>query len=188
MSKPTRRESRETAFSLLFEWSFKEESLDEIIEMAAEAGNANDDAFARELAEKAIDNKDEIDSLIERYSQGRRLSRISKTVLAVLRLCFCELTQFKDIPAGASINEGVELLKKYATEEEASYLNGILGRFERVRKGLEPAPPVKETSNSNTDDEQNTHNSDNSSKEINEKPRYNTEDVELIDDIKIEVE
>lgn len=191
MVKPTRRESRETAFELLFEWSFKEDSLEEIIEMAGKARNAQVDDFARKLAGKAVASRDEIDALIGQYSQGRKLSRISKTALAVLRLCFCELTQFEEIPAGASINEGVELLKKYGTEEEAAYLNGILGSFDRVRKGLKPPPPVsteKETIQSIEDNiriEQNTQDTDNS---IDIEDKSSPDDVELLDDIIIEVE
>ncbi len=142
MSKLTRRESRETAFALLFEWSFKEDSLDEIIENATATRDIIVDSFARELADKVIENKNELDGLIEQYSQGWKLARISKTALAVLRMSFCELTKFGNIPVGASINEAVELVKKFGTDEEAAYLNGILGNFEKVRKGLKEAPPL----------------------------------------------
>lgn len=187
MAKPTRRQSRETAFALLFEWSFKEDSLENIIELADEAGNIQVDEFARELAEKAVAGREEIDALIEQYSQGRKLSRISKTALAVLRMCFCELTQFENIPVGASINEGVELLKKYGTDEEAAYLNGILGSFERVRKGLMPAPsiPEKETTIQYNDD--NTHTQQNT-QDTNNSNNTSDDGVELLDDIIIEVE
>lgn len=181
MLKSTRRESREAAFSLLFEWSFKEESLEEIIEAASVARDAKIDGFARELAEKTIVSREEIDALIEQYSQGRKLSRISKTALAVLRLCFCELTQFKDIPAGATINEGVELLKKYGTDEEAAYLNGILGSFEREGKDPKPTSSTQVIQKINIHSEQNTHSGSDTKDDI-------YQDVELVDDITIEVE
>ncbi|HHY51778.1 MAG TPA: hypothetical protein GX499_00855, partial [Clostridiales bacterium] len=60
-----------------------------------------------------------------------RVSRLSKVTLAVLRLGLCEITRMEDIPLGATINEAVELCKKFATEEEAAYVNGILGRYGR---------------------------------------------------------
>jgi len=188
MQKTTRRESRETAFALLFEWSFTEESLDEIVELAQLARDAQVDAFALELVGKVIQNREELDLLIERYSQGWKLKRISRTALAVLRMSFCEMTKFNDIPVGASINEAVELVKKFGTNEEATYINGILGSFERVRKGLEPAPPQREekpTQENNLNQQLNEHDiQESQQKQIGE----NSDQVELIEDIIIEVE
>lgn len=188
----TRRESREIAFALLFEWSFHGENVDEMIENAGLAREAVVDSFARELTEKTIANREEIDGLIEQYSQGWKLQRISKTALTVLRMSFCELTKFKDIPVGVSINEAVELLKKYGTDEEATYLNGILGNFEKVRKGLKEAPPmpmpkadkIEESIQSIGINEQHEQKEQNIQ---NIHPEYAGE-VELIDDIVIEVE
>lgn len=184
----TRRESREIAFALLFEWSFHGENVDEMIENAGLAREAVVDSFARELTEKTIANREEIDGLIEQYSQGWKLGRISRVTLATLRLSFCELTRFGDIPVGATINEAVELVKKYGTEDEAAYLNGILGTFERVRKGFapEPAKPVKEE----TREEQQAGQQPVAEPVQNE---YNKQppgagDVELVEDIVIEVE
>ena len=131
-----RRESRETAFSLVFEWAFREEeTLDEIIENAAQGREIVVDDFAHTLAEKTIASAAELDSFIERYSDNWKINRLSHVTLAVLRLAFCELLYFSDIPAGATINEAVELLKKFATEQDASYANGILGAYERERRG-----------------------------------------------------
>lgn len=194
MAKPTRRESRETAFMLLFEWSFKDDSLDEIIEMAKTARGIDVDEFALSLAEKVIANREEIDAIIERYSQGWKLSRISRTVLAVLRLSFCEMTKFGDIPVGASINEAVELVKKFGTDAEAAYLNGILGSFEQVRKGLKEAPPVPEKMEPVIGDEdlqkiqqeQEVQQEQELQKEQEIQPK--SDEVELVDDIVIEVE
>lgn len=195
MAKMTRRESRETAFVLLFEWSFKEDSLDEIIENAAVTRDIKVDAFARGLADKFIENREELDLLIEQYSQGWKLQRISKTALAVLRMSFCELTRFDDIPVGVSINEAVELVKKFGTDEEATYLNGILGNFEKVRKGLRKAPPIPvkeepiEDIESIDEYEQQMHDKQNEQKiQQLQKAQSESTDVELVDDIVIEVE
>ena len=51
-----------------------------------------------------------------------------KTDVAVLRLSVCEITYLKNIPAAVSINEAVELAKKYGTEESWKYVNAILGK------------------------------------------------------------
>lgn len=130
----TRRESREVAFLLLFEWSFGEEDLQDIIRQAVDGRDVVVDDFALSLVSRAVDNRLELDGLITRYSEKWKLNRISKVTLAALRLSFCELSQFADIPVGATINEAVELVKKFSTEDEAAYVNGILGSFVRDQK------------------------------------------------------
>lgn len=193
MAKMTRRESRETAFALLFEWSFKDDDFDEIVNNAIIAREIVVDSFTRELADKVIENRDELDSLIGQYSQGWKLQRISKTALTVLRMSFCELTHFHDIPVGVSINEAVELLKKFGTDEEAAYLNGILGNFEKVRKGLKEAPsrPKTETTVKTKEsipliDINEQH--EQKEQSIQKSHQEHNGEVELIDDIVIEVE
>ena len=89
------------------------------------------DGFAQELAVKASENIEEIDSVIEKYSVARKMNRISKVSLSVLRIAICEMLFFKDIPYGVSINEAVEICKKYASEDEYAYVNGLLGAFAR---------------------------------------------------------
>lgn len=187
MPKPTRRESREIAFALMFEWSFQEMPLDEMIELAGLARRIEVDKFAYSLAERTIENRNEIDALITRYSQGWKLSRLSRTVLSVLRMSFCELTKFGDIPVGATINEAVELVKKYGTDEEAIYLNGILGSFEQVRKGFKEAPPSPvEIEEHDIQQEQDLQMEQKAL--IDQKLQQNGDEPELLDDIVIEVE
>jgi N utilization substance protein B len=134
MSKQSRRESRETAFAILFAWSFQpDEPMEEFIARAEISGETRPDEFARDLCSRAATHVEELDKLIETYSDRWKLNRISKVNLAVLRLAFCELSLFSDIPAGATINEAVELVKTFGTEDEAAYVNGILGTYERSR-------------------------------------------------------
>ena len=130
-SKNSRRQSREAAFELLFEWSFHESSIQELIEVSAASRDSTPDEFALELVEHVIMNRAHIDDLIESRSENWKLGRISRVTLAALRIAFCELEYFEDIPPGATINEAVELVKKYGTEDEAAYLNGILGSYVR---------------------------------------------------------
>lgn len=133
--KMNRRMSRETAFALMFEWSFKSDELDKIIENATEGHGLEIDDFAKKLANMAFENIGELDALIQKYSDNWKLGRLSQVTLAALRIAFCELAYFPDIPVAATINEAVELLKKYAGEQEASYGNGLLGAYAREQKG-----------------------------------------------------
>ena len=79
----------------------------------------------KEIGKEVTD--EEIDAVIEKYSIGWKISRISKVALAVLRLAVCEMMFIDDVPTGVSINEAVELCKKYAANAEPAFVNGILG-------------------------------------------------------------
>jgi len=76
----------------------------------------------------------ELDAIIEQYSQGWKLSRISRTALSVLRCALYEILYMPDIPPAAAINEAVELAKSYDEPETVSFINGILGSFMRSRE------------------------------------------------------
>ncbi len=124
----TRSQAREQAFILVFEKEFNSEySLDEIISSAKESELFDADDFAKALSSKALENVELLDAKIsEKLKGGWRLNRISKVALAVLRLAICEILFFDDIPVSVSVNEAVELSKKYAAEEDASFVNGLL--------------------------------------------------------------
>ena len=123
----TRREEREQAFILLFEKSINPETeISELYETAVENEIISESEFSKTLADKVTETVADIDAVIEKYSVKWKINRISKVALAVMRLAICEMKYFDDIPVGVSINEAVELCKKYATNEDASFVNGIL--------------------------------------------------------------
>lgn len=124
----TRKEAREQAFIMIFEKEFNDDySLDEIIEAAKEAELFEADDFARSLSEKTLSGIESLDSTITANLKGGwKIGRISKVSLAILRLAVCEMLNFPDIPVSVSINEAVELAKKYAAEEDYSFVNGLL--------------------------------------------------------------
>ncbi|MBQ4244157.1 MAG: transcription antitermination factor NusB [Clostridia bacterium] len=123
-----RRDAREQAFILMFEISFQPDiTMEELIKINHENGFIEEDDFANGLALKTCENKEEIDATIEKYSIARKISRISRVSISVLRIAVCEILYYKDIPYGVSINEAVEICKKYSSEDEYSFVNGILG-------------------------------------------------------------
>lgn len=127
-----RREAREQAFQIIFEKSFMDESVDEIIKNAVEARGVNFDEYAEKVAVGVFKNLDIIDETITKYSVARSIHRLSKVVLAVLRLAVYEIKFVDDIDASISINEAVELTKYYASDEEGGFVNGVLGGFVRA--------------------------------------------------------
>ena len=71
----------------------------------------------------------ELDGYIEKYAKGWDFARISRTALAIMKTAMFEILYMPDIPEGVSINEAVELAKKYDEPETVSFVNGILGTF-----------------------------------------------------------
>ena len=88
-------------------------------------------AYINALVTGVRDHREELDDLIEQFSHGWKLSRISRTALAVLRVALYEILYMPDIPAAASINEAVELAKRFGRDQSPSFINGILGKLAR---------------------------------------------------------
>ena len=130
----TRREAREQAFVLLFEKSFNPQTeIDDLIELAKEFSVYEEDDYISAVVHKACENMQAIDEHISTNARGWKINRIPKVSLAVIRLALTEILYLDDIPSGVSINEAVELAKKYASPEDASFVNGILGTVVRTQ-------------------------------------------------------
>ncbi len=127
----TRRESRELAFVLLFEKSFSDTSLEEILENAGEAREIVHDPFAFSLTEGVLAHAEEIDAHITEFSHKWSKDRLSRVALAILRLAIYEMLWESSIPVSVSINEAVELAKRYGGDADASFINGVLGGIAR---------------------------------------------------------
>ena len=123
----TRREAREQAFALVFEKTFHECGLDEIICNASDASEIVVDDFARKEAEGVYANIDAIDGVISENLRGWTISRISRVALSILRLAVYEIKYSEEVPTSVAINEAVELAKKFGTDDDPSYINGVLG-------------------------------------------------------------
>ena len=127
-----RRRSREQAFIILFEKSFNEDmSIDEIVRMAIETEVIAEDGFTDKILKSAEANMTEIDAEIEKNLKGWSKSRISKVSLALLRMAIAEMKYIDGVPVGVSINEAVEICKTYGSDEDKSFINGVLGSVSR---------------------------------------------------------
>ena len=122
----TRKMAREEAFILIFEKAFNDASVEEILELALEVRELKPDDYIKTVFCGVFENLESIDSLISENAVGWKIERISKTALSVLRLAIFEIKFMEDIPEAVSVNEAVEICKKYATKEDASFVNGIL--------------------------------------------------------------
>lgn len=124
----TRREAREQAFIILFEKIFNSETpIFEIVESAKEAGLIKINGFAENILKTVESNADEIDASIQSNTPDWTISRLPKVSLAILRLAVSEIKYIDEVPNGVAVNEAVELAKKYGTNEDAAFINGVLG-------------------------------------------------------------
>lgn len=125
----TRTEARNELFILIFEKQFSESTLEEIVESAIESRDFSEDkdGYIVNSFKGVYDNLETIDNTISDNLIGWTIDRISKVSLAVLRLAIYEIKFIEDIPTSVTIDEAVELCKKYSTVEDASFVNGVLG-------------------------------------------------------------
>lgn len=122
-----RRKSREQALCLLFENTFGLQDMNEIILNAKDIREEDISEFSEQIFKGVLENLEKIDRYIEKNLNGWTKERISKTSISILRMAIFEILFCDDIPNSVSINEAVELAKKYSTKKEASYINGLLG-------------------------------------------------------------
>jgi len=129
----TRRELRENVFKMLFRVEFHEENeMPEQLDLFGEEVEnmtEEDSAYINHKCNDIIAKIPEIDAAINESTTGWKTSRMSKVDLSIIRLAVYEMKYEEDIPTKVSINEAVELAKKYGTDDSASFINGVLAKF-----------------------------------------------------------
>ena len=123
-----RRAARRQAVILLYQRDVTGMPLEELEENAAREGTPVD-PFARALAEGVAADTDSLDRLITGAAEGWTAERLAPLERNILRVAVHELLDWEDIPAAVSINEAVDLAKRYCQTEAAGLVNGILGRI-----------------------------------------------------------
>ena len=122
-----RKNARENAFILIFESICKkDETAEEIFSKATEIRGLEYDDYVKEVFFGAYQQAAVIDAAVEKNSKGWKLQRISPVSMSVIRLAAYEMMFIDDIPSKVSINEAIELSKKYDDEKAYSFVNGVL--------------------------------------------------------------
>lgn len=149
-----RRKSRELVMKLLFQMTINKEDFKDVIANLRENIEVDNIEIIneetglpakKELTSEDIDlkdvdmeyvirvlkgvqeNKDALDVEIEKYLKNWKLNRLSKIDITILRVCTYEFLYENEIPNNVSINEAVELAKRYSADKSASFINGVLG-------------------------------------------------------------
>ena len=122
-----RRQEREETFLMLFESEFDTlRTAEDIYEQAKASREVGESEYIRIVLSGVIEKKEEIGALIEKYSKGWQRDRITHSVSAALHLAVYEMLYMPDIPARVSMNEALELVKKYDDEKAKVFANGVL--------------------------------------------------------------
>lgn len=122
-----RREAREQAFVLIFERSINHDTTEQIIDAAELSSDLIVSDFAEKIALGVEENEETLDAQIEQNIRGWKMNRLSKVALSLLRMAIYEMEYEKDITVSVSINEVVDLAKKYGGVDDAPFINGVLG-------------------------------------------------------------
>ncbi len=129
-----RRKAREYALQLLFRVDFTDKKIErEDLEEFWADKNEDEDVkrFAEELVFGTLSKIDEIDKAIERFAENWTLERMAVVDRNILRFATYEIFYKDDIPSAVTINEALEIAKKYSSSESAPFLNGILDRLSK---------------------------------------------------------
>ena len=123
-----RRKGRELALQALYQLAMTGDSSPRAVELFLShfEGGAEAKDFARRLIAGVGASRVEIDQVIERAAEHWKLSRMAKVDLTILRMAAYELLFCPDIPVNVSLDEAIEIGKRYGSGDSATFINGIL--------------------------------------------------------------
>ena len=128
-----RKTARENAFILLFEKGIKsDETAEEIFLRARDVRELECDDYVKKVFFGYVENAAMLDKVIDGCLIGWKKERVSFVSRAIIRLAAYELAFMDDIPAKVSINEAIELSKKYDDEKTYSFVTGVLNAVAEV--------------------------------------------------------
>jgi len=139
-----RRQARECAVQWLFQYDVLKQhnpqmaplsptAFPPMIEMAPDAK-----PFAEQLVQGVLEHMPELDELLQRVADHWSVERMAVVDRNVLRCALFELLYLKEIPAKVTINEAIEIAKRFGSEESGAFINGILDRLIKSEERLEP--------------------------------------------------
>ncbi len=141
VKKPgTRREAREATIQFLFSHDLNDDTLpdqcDHFWELRTARPKVRD--FAKQLIAGIFEHKEQIDQTIEGASKNYSLTQLTAVDRCLLRLATYEILFRDDIPAAVTINEAIEIAKRFGSNESAGFVNGVIDRIEKEHRGNHP--------------------------------------------------
>lgn len=130
-----RKQARENVLKILFAIDVGGGDAEEVLNVFFSRINVNINLvkdrniiYIKEIVEGTIENLEKIDSIIDEYSIDWKLDRLANVDKNILRFSIFEIIFREDIPYEVTINEAVEITKKYSSKESGKFVNGILGK------------------------------------------------------------
>lgn len=130
----SRRLARECALQILYQLDMSNASVCEVMLHYWDENPSDDETqgFAKSLVEGVLSEKENIDKILSEHSTNWKLSRMASVDKNVLRMATFELIHLRDIPVKVTINEAVEIAKRYGTLESGAFVNGVLDNIARA--------------------------------------------------------
>lgn len=134
--KGTRRKGRELALQALYQIEITGDPSAAAVDLFLEhfEGNARAKEFARRLVSGVISQRAAIDDLIEKSAENWKLARLAKVDLVILRMATYELLFCPDIPNAVSLDEAIEIGKRFGSADSATFINGVLDSIAQSAK------------------------------------------------------
>ncbi|WP_020586835.1 transcription antitermination factor NusB [Desulfobacter curvatus] len=134
-----RRKSRELALQALFALDLNKTDsrpqIDDFIEQHGGDLSEPTRHFFQTLVDGVLENRKEIDDLLDQWAKNWKISRMPAVDRNIMRIAVFEMLHLSDIPPSVSINEAVEIGKKFGTRDSGPFINGVL---DRIRVQYEP--------------------------------------------------
>lgn len=133
-----RRLSREITLKILFQIDLANANMEEALKYAFENNKFSEEVkeFVLLLVKGVVSNLSEIDKIIINYAKNWSLERITNIDRNILRVAIYEILYLDNVPKNVSINEAIELAKKYGTKSSFSFVNGVLDNIDKDDKIL----------------------------------------------------
>lgn len=129
----SRRKAREKALQALYQAEISENNINTVFGTQASGIQLSSESqdFYENIARKTWENRDTLDAYIKKYAQRWDIKRLAVIDRNIMRLCIYEMIFEPDIPYHVSIDEAIELAKKFSTEKASGFVNGILDNVKR---------------------------------------------------------
>lgn len=128
--------ARARALEVLFEAEQRQADPLEVLRLRRERGDLVVDEYVLDILRGVIAHREEIDELLETYARGWTLARMPRVDLMALRIGTWELLHNEDVPDGVAVAEAVALVRRLSTEESPVFVNGLLGRLQKLKPTL----------------------------------------------------
>jgi transcription antitermination protein NusB len=127
----TRRKGRELALQALYQIEITGDASAAAVDLFLShfEGSAQAKEFARRLVSGVVSQRPDIDRLIEECTENWKLVRMAKVDLLILRMAAYELIFCPDIPLNVSLDEAIEMGKRFGTDDSGSFINGVLDQL-----------------------------------------------------------